>query len=173
MVIERQSSTTFLDPADRTAREILERVRTGRLSPEQAARIAGLIIAAGYVPEDPSGILHLRSLGSLQQVRVGEVTLEPNTGELRIGERVVILPGMPTAVLTTLMESPGRAFTRPEIIERVGVKAEYDSNAIDVYVGQIRRAMHDTAPPHEYVATRRGYGYFFRKPSGLSIVRAV
>jgi DNA-binding response OmpR family regulator len=65
-------------------------------------------------------------------------------------------------VLALLVQNPGRAYTRSDIVERVwGLGAEQSSNVLDVYVSTLRAKLGD-----EIVETVRGVGY--RAPAGPS-----
>lgn len=63
-------------------------------------------------------------------------------------------------ILTTLVGSPGRVFSRFELLERV-MGFDHDSleRTIDVHVRNIRRKLGDDAQQPRYVATVVGAGY--------------
>lgn len=65
-------------------------------------------------------------------------------------------------LLTALTSSPGRVFTRRQLIERVwGWDFYGDQRIVDVHVRKLRQAIGDAADHPQFVATIRGVGYKF------------
>ena len=63
-------------------------------------------------------------------------------------------------LLATLAESPGRVFSRGQLIERVwGWDFYGDERVVDVHIRNLRRALGDEAGDPEVVGTVRGVGY--------------
>ncbi len=74
---------------------------------------------------------------------------------VRRGGETVKLTSKEFEVLLLLMQNPGRAFTRADILDRVwGLGFEHSSNVLDVYVSNLRGKLGD-----EVVETVRGLGY--------------
>ncbi|PKQ19095.1 MAG: hypothetical protein CVT68_00420 [Actinobacteria bacterium HGW-Actinobacteria-8] len=65
-------------------------------------------------------------------------------------------------LLAALTSSPGRVFTRRQLIERVwGWDFYGDERIVDVHVRKLRQAIGDSADNPRFVATIRGVGYKF------------
>jgi DNA-binding response OmpR family regulator len=86
----------------------------------------------------------------------------------RAGRRIV-RDGEPVEVsalefdlLVALAESPGRVFTRRQLIDRVwGWDFYGDERVVDVHIRSLRAALGDPAPDPELIGTVRGVGYRF------------
>jgi len=98
-------------------------------------------------------------------LRLGDLTLDPATREVRRGGRLVELTSKEYAVLEYLLHHPNRVLTRTQIAEHVW---DYDfvamSNVIDVYIRSLRRKLGDDGPVR-LLHTVRGAGYQLRPPS--------
>lgn len=63
-------------------------------------------------------------------------------------------------LLATLMERPGRVFSRPELLDRVwGRDSDTESRTVDVHVGRLRRALAAAGKGPGPLRTHRGAGY--------------
>ncbi|MBF6593088.1 MAG: response regulator transcription factor [Thermaceae bacterium] len=91
-----------------------------------------------------------------QVVKVGEsleIALEKR--EVRHQGQLVRLTAKEFQVLELFALSPGRIFTREEVLERIwGPGFESDSNLIDVYIKNLRKRLYESV-----VETVRGLGY--------------
>ena len=118
---------------------------------ELAARLRALIRRAGG--ENPS-LCH-----------VGDLTLDlPNRHALRNGQRIE-LTSREFLLLECLMRSPGHAFTRSQVCERVwNYNFDPGTNLVDVYIQRLRRKIDDGAAIR-LIRTVRGIGYRIGEPS--------
>jgi len=96
----------------------------------------------------------------LNLVEAGPVRMNVATREVGVGGRTVELTAREFALLEMLVRSPGRVFTRTQILDRVW---DYDfdpqTNLVDVYVRKLRAHL---GPDHrERIETVRGVGYRF------------
>lgn len=67
-------------------------------------------------------------------------------------------------LLELLMRSPGRVFTRTQILEHVwGYDFDPQTNVVDVYIRRLRAKI-DASPEPSWIETVRGVGYRFRHP---------
>lgn len=83
---------------------------------------------------------------------------------MRVGERAVELTSREFGLLEYLMRSPGRVYTRTQILEHVwSYDFDTNTNLIDVYVQRLRKKL-DPSGDLELVETIRGVGYRFRRP---------
>lgn len=101
--------------------------------------------------------LQRRQAGRPQTVlQVADLTLDPATREVRRGGRPVLLSAREFALLHALMERPGAMLSRSQLEERLyGWGEEIESNAISVYVHQLRKKLGE-----DLLHTQRGVGYY-------------
>jgi len=100
---------------------------------------------------------------SMQQhatlMKVGDLTLNPLSREVRRGERVVALTQKEYALLEYLMRHAGMPVSREQISEHVW-KQEFDptTNIVDVYINYLRKKV-DHDADKALLHTVRGVGY--------------
>jgi len=88
-------------------------------------------------------------------LEVGGVTLDPATHQVTQGGAPVLLSAREFAVLEALMQRPGALLSRAQIEDRLyGWGEEIESNAVSVYVHQLRRKL-----GAEFIQNVRGVGY--------------
>jgi DNA-binding response OmpR family regulator len=93
-------------------------------------------------------------------LEVGAVTLDPATRQVKQGGVPVALSAREYAVLEALMLRPGAILSRAQLEDRLyGWGEELESNAISVYVHQLRRKLGDG-----FIHTVRGVGYYVGVP---------
>jgi two-component system response regulator TctD len=99
-----------------------------------------------------------RALGTPDPVlRVGALSLDRSTRTVALNEAVVDLRRRELAVLETLMGRPGKVVTRECLTSEVFNFADAVApNALDVYVGRLRRKLTPHGPT---IRTVRGLGY--------------
>jgi DNA-binding response OmpR family regulator len=91
---------------------------------------------------------------------VGSLELDLSQREVRRGGSPVELTTLEFDLLTALASSPGRVFTRRQLLERVwGTDYYGDERVVDVHVRNLRKALDDSADEPAVVATVRGVGY--------------
>ena len=99
---------------------------------------------------------------SASVLRAGDVSVNLLTREVKRGSQMVELSAREYALLTCLMRSPGRVFTRTQLQERVwNYHHDPGTNLVDVYVQRVRRKISDD-PEHPLIETLRGVGYRIR-----------
>ncbi|HEY7607655.1 MAG TPA: response regulator transcription factor [Alphaproteobacteria bacterium] len=103
-----------------------------------------------------------RSAGRASSVlRIGDVTLDER--QLRVTLRGVPLALSPLEyrLLAYLAHNRGRVVSQHELLEHVyGQDREFDSNALEVLVGRLRRKIGS-----DLIETRRGFGYLVPAPA--------
>ncbi|MDH5330440.1 MAG: response regulator transcription factor [Aquincola sp.] len=111
-------------------------------------------------------LARLRALGRRQAGRastvleVADLRLDPATREVSRGGRPVLLSAREFALLQALMERPGAILSRAQLEDRLyGWGEELESNAISVYMHQLRRKLGD-----DLLHTVRGLGYYAGPP---------
>jgi two-component system OmpR family response regulator/two-component system response regulator QseB len=86
----------------------------------------------------------------------GAVTLDPSTRQVTKDGEAVLLSAREFAVLEALMQRPGAVLSRAQIEDRLyGWGEEIESNAVSVYVHQLRRKL-----GADFIRNMRGVGYF-------------
>jgi DNA-binding response OmpR family regulator len=127
-------------------REVVARVRTVlRRTREEAA--AGS--AAGGGGRDPV-------------LRFPGLSLDPVRRELVVDGREVTLSALEFDLLRALASSPGRVFSRTQLLEEVwGYDFFGDERVVDVHVRSMRRLLGDDASDPRVIGTVRGVGYKF------------
>jgi len=93
------------------------------------------------------------------ELRAGNVVLDPVRHEVRRGGTLIPLPAKEFAILEYLLQQPGRVATREMIAEHVwGYDFDSESNVIDVHVRALRQRLGDTRE-RPLIETVRGVGY--------------
>jgi len=102
-----------------------------------------------------------RSSGRAEPVlQVADLRLDPATREVSRDGKAVLLSAREFAVLQALMERPGAIVSRAQLEDRLyGWGEELESNAISVYVHQLRKKLGD-----DRIHTVRGVGYYTGLP---------
>lgn len=86
----------------------------------------------------------------------GGVTLDPATRQVTKDGVPVLLSAREFAVLEALMQRPGALLSRAQLEDRLyGWGEEIESNAVTVYVHQLRRKL-----GADFIGNMRGVGYF-------------
>lgn len=104
-------------------------------------------------------ILRRRSGQPLSLLEAGPLVVNLLTREVTAAGRLVELTSREFALLTCLIRSPGRVYTRTQICEQVwNFHHDPGTNLVDVYVQRIRRKIGDEGDP-ALIETVRGVGY--------------
>lgn len=143
---------------------------------EETDRLIGLSVGADdYVtkPFSPREVV-ARVKAVLRRTRTSTVEQPTEPLEYRgitvdiDGHRVLIdgepaeLSALQFNLLRTLAESPGRVFARHQLIDRVWGRDFYgEERIVDVHVGNLRKALGDSASAPRFIETVRGVGYRF------------
>ena len=99
-----------------------------------------------------------RSLGTADPVlRVGQLSFDRSTRTVQLNRSVLELRRRELAVLETLMGRPGKVVTRDRLMAEIfNFDDSVAPNALDVYVGRLRRKLTPAGP---IIRTVRGLGY--------------
>ena len=109
-------------------------------------------------------VLRRTSGEQLSVLRSGDLVVNLITREVRWKEEQIALPPREFNLLEYLMRSPGRVFTRSQILEHVwGYSFDPQTNLVDVCLQRLRANI-DRAGAESFIETVRGVGYRFRKP---------
>ena len=137
---------------------------------EEVDRIRGLETGADDYVVKPYSVLELmaRARAQLRRVRPStagvvleheDIRLDPESHRVYRGEKVLKLGPTEFKLLVTLMERPGRVFSREQLLDLVWGRDIYvDTRTVDVHVGRLRKSLmqHGGIDP---VRTVRGAGY--------------
>jgi len=97
-------------------------------------------------------------------IAVGGVTLDPSTHEVSRDGVPLALSAREYSVLEALMLRPGAILSRAQLEDRLyGWGEELESNAISVYVHQLRRKLGEG-----FIHTVRGVGYYVGEPKAAA-----
>lgn len=104
-----------------------------------------------------------RSVGERQNLLcVGSLKLDRITREVTCDGKFVELTSREFNLLEYLMRSPGRVFTRTQILEHVwGYDFNPNTNVVDVCIQRIRKKI-DSIAELSWIESVRGVGYRFR-----------
>jgi DNA-binding response OmpR family regulator len=141
---------------------------------EEMDRVAGLALGADdYVvkPFSPRELVErvraiLRRTGRAAPsgaLRAGPLLLEPDKHRLtRDGQEVALTP-IELRLLAKLMGSPGRVFTREELLAALHPDgAVVVDRVVDVHIGKLRQKLEADPSRPRWIQTVRGVGYRFR-----------
>ena len=116
---------------------------------ELAARIRALLRRARTSTEPATSV-----------VRVGDLEIVPDAGEVRRAGELVHLTRTEFRLLCELASSPGRVFSRELLLERVwGYDYFGDGRLVDVHVRRLRTKVEGDPARPRHVVTVRGLGY--------------
>ncbi|HEX9888718.1 MAG TPA: response regulator transcription factor [Nitriliruptorales bacterium] len=96
--------------------------------------------------------------------RFADVALDPDSMEVQRGSRRVDLTRTEYLLLELFLDHPRVVLTRDTILDRVwGMDAGTSTNALEVYVGYLRRKL-EAQGEQRLIQTVRGAGYVLREP---------
>ncbi len=123
--------------------------------PELMARIKALLRRTK--PQLIAGVLN-----------AGDIELNRDTHRVRRNGREVHLGPTEFRLLEFLMQSPGRVFTREQLLDGVWGRDVYvDERTVDVHVGRLRKAI-NRGRRSDPIRTVRGAGYAFNEQFGAN-----
>lgn len=94
-------------------------------------------------------------------LRAGDIELDRTTHRVRRATREVHLGPTEFRLLEFLMQSPGRVFTREQLLDGVWGRDVYvDERTVDVHIGRLRKAI-NRGRVKDPIRTVRGAGYSF------------
>ncbi|EYD73893.1 Phosphate regulon transcriptional regulatory protein PhoB (SphR) [Rubellimicrobium mesophilum DSM 19309] len=137
---------------------------------EEVDRVRGLEIGADDYVTKPYAVAELlaRVRAQLRRVRASaagqvlewqDIHLDPETHRVTRGGQPLKLGPTEFRLLATLMERPGRVWSREQLLDRVWGRDIYvDTRTVDVHVGRLRKALMAEGG-EDPLRTVRGAGY--------------
>ena len=102
-------------------------------------------------------VLRRRGGSARNEIALGAAVFDPMAGTLRLGAEVVELKSRDIRLLEVFARHPGRILSKGQLMDRLfSNDAEVTENAIEVYVGRLRRRIDGMGVRIETV---RGLGY--------------
>ena len=96
-----------------------------------------------------------------ESIEVGDILLDPVAHKVTRRGRTLQLGPTEYRLLKFFMESPGRVFSRGQLLDGVwGTESEIELRTVDVHIRRLRKAI-SVAGHDNYVQTVRGAGYRF------------
>ena len=145
---------------------------TARL--EETDKVLGLELGADDYITKPFGMRELvariravlrrsgHDISADEIIRVGDVTIDKGSHEVRVKEREVNLTRSEFDLLAYLMASPGRVYSRMDLLERLqGTTFEGVARTIDVHIRNLRTKIEEDPSHPQYIETVFGVGYRF------------
>lgn len=141
---------------------------------EETERIRGLATGADDYVVKPFSIPELmaRVKALLRRVKpeliatvlnAGDIELNRDTHRVRRAGREIHLGPTEFRLLEFLMQSPGRVFTREQLLDGVWGRDVYvDERTVDVHIGRLRKAI-NRGRRSDPIRTVRGAGYAFNE----------
>jgi DNA-binding response OmpR family regulator len=129
-------------------RELTSRVRAALRRSEMLQR------AATVAPQEPS-----------ERLQVGDLTVDLAGRSVHVRGEEVRLTFSEFEIVALMAASPGRVFTREQLLEQVWGDAEYrDPRTVDVHVRHLREKLEAEPSEPQLLLTVRGVGYQIGKP---------
>jgi DNA-binding response OmpR family regulator len=133
-------------------REVVARVRAVLRRAEAAADAAGVTGGRGPVED------HVHRFDGL--------VIDEDRHEVLLDGAPVDLSALQFSLLLALASSPGRVYSRSQLLEQVwGYDFYGDERVVDVHVRNLRKALGDDAASPRLIGTVRGVGYKFLPPT--------
>jgi two-component system response regulator VicR len=142
---------------------------------DEVDKVLGLELGADDYITKPFGIRELiariranlrRTAQSVAQdgkvLKAGNLTLNPETFEVKKDGKVIELTVREYELLKFLMSQKGQVFSREELLEKVWDYEYYgDVRTVDVTVRRLREKIEDNPSEPNFILTKRGIGYYF------------
>ena len=98
------------------------------------------------------------------RLEVADLHLDVQHRRVSRGGQAITLSPREFDVLQTLMQEPGRVFSRTELCERIWRREHgYDTRTVEIFITRLRKKV-DSEFPAPLIHTRRGVGYSIRPP---------
>ena len=147
---------------------------------EEIDRVTGLSLGADdYVvkPFSPRELVarikailrrfHFTPVEKSEKLVCGRLELDQEKHRVSLHGRTVNLTATEYKLLQTLMQAPGRVFSRNELLDVLYKQGEIVvDRVVDVHVGKLRQKLELQPSQPRYILTVRGFGYTFTDGEG-------
>ena len=144
---------------------------------EETDKVVGLELGADdYVtkPFSPreltarvNAILRRSAKSSIEPeiIRAADITLDIKGHMVEVGDKIIELTPSEFQILASLMAAPGRAFSRVELLEKLGESSYIEGyeRTVDVHVHNLREKIEPDPSEPIYIETVYGTGYRFTR----------
>lgn len=146
-------------------RELVARVRTIlRRSQRGQASDAVDEFKENKPPDQSNQALAAIENEANQLLKHGALTCDVERRQIRFHGQVLELSRYEYGLLTTLLQRPGRVYTRDELLERVwDDPGESFDRTVDAHIKTLRAKLRAVAPDNDPIRTLRGVGYALRE----------
>ncbi len=100
-------------------------------------------------------------------LRVADLVLDSATRRVTVSEQAVDLTPSEFTILHTLMRTPGRVFSRLELIDEKDVGFDGYERSVDTHIRRLRRKIEPDPKNPCYVETVYGFGYRLVRPKDV------
>ncbi|MDL1911281.1 response regulator transcription factor [Chloroflexi bacterium CFX6] len=101
---------------------------------------------------------------SAKALKAADIVLDRDTRMVRVGDNFVDLTPSEFDILTALMSSPGRVYSRLDLLDIIqGVRYEGYERTIDTHVKNLRGKIEKNPRAPKYIETVYGVGYRFKR----------
>lgn len=93
----------------------------------------------------------------------GDVELDYNFRQVKIGERVIELTGKEFDLMELFMKNPGKVYTRENLLDIAwGFDYPGDARTVDVHIRRLREKIEENPAEPVYIKTKWGVGYYYK-----------
>ncbi|MEH3053317.1 MAG: response regulator transcription factor [Patulibacter minatonensis] len=136
-------------------RELTSRVRAALRRSEMLAKAAA-VAAHNATADEPTA----------ERFTVGDLEVDRASRTVHVRGKEVRLTFSEFEIISMMVASPGRVFTRDQLLERIWGDAEFrDPRTVDVHVRHLREKIEREPSEPELLLTVRGVGYQVGKPA--------
>ena len=148
---------------------------------EEIDKVLGLELGADDYITKPFGVRELmarvkanlrrtivptQSTDNSNKLVFGELEIDFESYEVRKSGKELELTTREFELLKFLSATPGKIFSRENLLEKVwGYEYYGDGRTVDVTVRRLREKLEENPAEPQYIATKRGVGYYFNKQS--------
>jgi len=120
---------------------------------ELKARVRALLRRSGANSEDTSSTLS-----------IGNITLDLNARNAYRSGVIADLTAKEFDVIEFLMKNPNRVYSREALLDTIwAYEYRSDIRTVDVHIRRLREKLEDNPADPQYIMTKWGVGYYFRK----------
>jgi two-component system alkaline phosphatase synthesis response regulator PhoP len=142
---------------------------------EEINKVLGLELGADDYVSKPFGVHELiarikavlrrskraeKGVSALQEIRIGDMVINYQSRDVRIGEKVIHLPLKEFDLLYLLATHRGQVLSRDQLLDQIwGYDYYGETRTVDVHIRNLRKKIEKDDTKPEYIKTVRGVGY--------------